>query len=410
MEAEILKYYEVYGYPSTDKLYKIMKADGITVKKSDIKEFLSKQEEKQILSQQKVKKADLGHIVAFGVNEEWQMDTFFLQRYWKENHGYKYILAVVDIFTRKAYCVAMKNKDSVDVINAFAKIIKEAGESPHVISTDNDTAYTGADFQTFCNKHNILHQTNVKDDHNALGIIDRFARTSKMMFSTMFLRNKNKNWVDKLDKIIDIYNNTPHGGILDYTPNEVATNDEAKGVIAYYNASKNKKNNTISDIKVGDKVRVYIKGKFDKGTDPLFSDEVYIVVEVHGKKITLNNGVVKKRSSLLIVPSDTKVSGKNVIKDAKEKRKTEVALIKEGVEEKNVVNEKRKEKVDLKPIEKKTKKDYSDLVGKTFIDEGTTFKITKVYFKGIWKVDYIDKKKNEYTSKLSEVKEWLKNI
>ena len=75
---------------------------------------------------------------------------------------------------------------------------------PHVISTDNDTAYTGADFQLVCKKFNIIHQTNVKDDHHALGIIDRFARTTKMIFSTMFLRNKNNNWVDKLDKNIDI--------------------------------------------------------------------------------------------------------------------------------------------------------------------------------------------------------------
>lgn len=408
MNEKILYYYEAYGFPSTDKLYKIMRADDVSIKKSDIKEFLNRQEEKQILNQQTVKKKDQGHIVAFGVNEEWQMDTFFLQRYWKENHGYKYILAVVDIFSRKGYCVAMKNKDSVDVINAFSKIIKKAGESPHSISTDNDTAYTGSDFQTFCNKHNIIHQTNVKDDHNALGIIDRFARTTKTMFSTMYLRNKTKNWVDNLDKVIDIYNNLPHGGILDYTPNQVVKKDEAKGVIAYYNASKNKKNNTISDIKIGDKVRVYIKGKFDKGTDPLFSDEVYTVAEVKGKKITLNNGDVKKRSSLLIVPSDTKISGKNIIKDAKEKRKSEVTLQKEGVEEKNIIAEKRKEKIIVTPVVKKPKNSYNNLVGESFVDDGTKFKIIKVYFSGIWKVDYIDKKNNMYTSKLSEVKEWMK--
>jgi len=341
MEEKILHYYEAYGYPSTDKLYKIMKADDIIVKKADIKEFLSKQEEKQILNQQTIKKKDQGHIVAFGVNENWQMDTFFLQRYWKENNGYKYILAVVDIFSRKGYCIAMKNKDSVDVIQALTKIIKMAGESPNSISTDNDTAYTGSDFQTFCDKHNILHQTNVKDDHNALGIIDRFARTTKMMFSTMFLRNKSKNWVDNLDKVINIYNNLPHRGILDYKPNDVIKNDDIKSIIAHYNAVKNKKNNIVSDINVGDKVRIYIKGKFDKGTDPLFSDEVYVVTDVNGKKVTLNNGVVKKRSSLLIVPADTKSSEKNIIKVAKKERKSEVKLKKEGIEETNLVRSKR---------------------------------------------------------------------
>lgn len=344
MDEKILYYYEAYGYPSTDKLYKIMKAEGSSVKKSEIKEFLSKQEEKQILNQQTFKKADQGHIVAFGVNDEWQMDTFFLPRYWKENHGYKYILAVVDIFSRKGYCVAMKNKDSVDVIDAFLKIIKKAGDVPNVISTDNDTAYTGEDFQRVCKKFNIIHQTNIKNDHNALGIIDRFARTTKTIFNTMFLRNKNNNWVDKLDKNIDIYNNSPHRGILDFTPNEVIKDNDVKGIIAEYNAMKNMKNNTISDIKVGDKVRIHIKGMFDKGTDPIYSDEVYTVKEVRGKKITLDNGIVKKRSSLLIVPHDTKSSEKNVIKAAKKERKKEVTLKKEGVEEGNIVRSKRERK------------------------------------------------------------------
>ena len=412
MEDKILYYYEAYGYPSTDKLYKIMKADDVNVRKSDIKEFLSKQEEKQILNQQTVKKADQGHIVAFGVNEEWQMDTFFLQRYWKDNHGYKYILAVVDIFSRKAYCVAMKNKDSVDVINALSKIIKMAGAPPHSISTDNDTAYTGTDFQKFCDKHNILHQTNVKDDHNALGIIDRFARTTKLMFSTMYIRNKTKNWVDNLDKNINIYNNTPHRGILDYKPNDVIKDDDVKGIIALYNTSKNKKNNTISDIKIGDKVRIYIKGKFDKGTDPLFSDEVYTVKEISGKKITLNNGTIKKRSSLLIVPGNTISTGKNIIKDAKQKRKTEVILQAEGIDENNIVSERRVEKDIVKPLAKRVSKtsNHENLIGKEFIDEGVKYKILKVYFNGIWKVDYVstNKKKEEFTSTLKEVEEWLK--
>ena len=410
MEDKILEYYEAYGYPNLEKLYKLMKADNVSIKKNDIKAFLSKQEEKQILNQQTVKKKDLGHIVAFGVNEEWQMDTFFLQRYWKENHGYKYILAVVDIFSRKAYCIAMKTKDSNDVIDALTTIVKMAGDKPHVISTDNDTAYTGLDFQAFCKTHDILHQTNVKNDHYALGIIDRFARTTKMMFSTMYLRNKNKNWVDNLDKNINIYNNMPHGGILDYKPNDVIKSDDIKSIIAHYNAIKNKKNNTISDIKIGDKVRIYIKGKFDKGTDPLFSDEVYIVTDVNGKKIKLNNGEVKKRSSLLIVPSNTVSSGKNIIKDAKEKRKTEVALQAEGIDETNIIDNKIKI---VKPkIIKKVKKDYSYLIGQEFYDEGIKFKIVDVFYSGGWKVNYIsmDKKKDEHSSTLTEVEEWLKNI
>jgi transposase InsO family protein len=88
----------------------------------------------------------------------------------------------------------MKHKDSVDVIDAFLQILKMARDVPKILSTDNDTAYTGSDFKKLCKTFEIIHQTNVKDDHHALGIIDRFARTTKSMFTTMFLKQKNNNY------------------------------------------------------------------------------------------------------------------------------------------------------------------------------------------------------------------------
>ena len=55
MEKEILHYYEAYGYPSTDKLYKLMKGDDVSVTRSAKKEFLSKKEEKQLVKQKNFK-------------------------------------------------------------------------------------------------------------------------------------------------------------------------------------------------------------------------------------------------------------------------------------------------------------------------------------------------------------------
>ena len=134
--------------------------------------------------------------------------------------------------------------------------------------------------------------------------------------------------------------------------------------------------------------------------------------EISGKKITLNNGTIKKRSSLLIVPGNTISTGKNIIKDAKQKRKTEVILQAEGIDENNIVSERRVEKDIVKPLAKRVSKtsNHENLIGKEFIDEGVKYKILKVYFNGIWKVDYVstNKKKEEFTSTLKEVEEWLK--
>lgn len=68
---------------------------------------------------------------------------------------------------------------------------------------------------------------------------------------------------DNVDKIIDTYTSIPHAGILYYTPDKLAAQDEAKRVIVYYKACTDKKNNTLSVIKIDDKAKTYIKCKLD---------------------------------------------------------------------------------------------------------------------------------------------------
>ena len=48
---------------------------------------------------------------------------------------------------------------------------------------------------------------------------------------------------------------------------------------------------TVSDLKPGDKVRKLTKNTFTKGTDPIWSDEVYTVVKATGNKIRLDDSI-----------------------------------------------------------------------------------------------------------------------
>ena len=60
------------------------------------------------------------------------------------------------------------------------------------------------------------------------------------------------------------------------------------------NYEKSFYNNVKSDIDVGDKVRIKLSGKFRKGTDARYTDNVYTVTKVRGNTITLNNDEVYK--------------------------------------------------------------------------------------------------------------------
>jgi hypothetical protein len=60
-------------------------------------------------------------------------------------------------------------------------------------------------------EYDIIHNTVIaRDDHKALGIIDRFALTLKTILNKLYIRKKNTNWIDDIYDVIDRYNNTPH--------------------------------------------------------------------------------------------------------------------------------------------------------------------------------------------------------
>ena len=259
----ILNVYEEANYPSLEKLFLLLKKKKIDVSRKEVKEFLDSQLEQQLTKTQHIKTSS-GHITALSVNEVWQIDIFNLQKYSYDNKGYEYILAVVDVFSRRAWAVATKNKEAETITKALQTIINEnEGNPPRVITGDNDSVYTSTTFQNLLDKYKIVLDLNVLNDHKALGIIDNFARRIKTFFTLKFLRTKSKNWINLLSDFIKNYNNSEHK-TLDYlTPNE-AIQPENQMKIEQMNLIKAQVNKTVSDLSQNNKVRIRIGGIFTK--------------------------------------------------------------------------------------------------------------------------------------------------
>ena len=341
MNKIIDKYYENYNFPSANKLYKIMKDDNVSVSKKDVETYISSLEEVQITKEIKAPKTN-GHITAMCPHQIWQIDIFILQKFVKHNRGFRDIFCAIDVFTRKVYCIAMKTKDIDDCTLALESIIKKSGVKPMTIMSDNDSSFKGDKFQALLKKHEIAHDMNIVGDHNALGIVDRFARTIKTVFTKLFIRTKKTNWIDSLDRIVDRYNELPHTGILDIKPNDAE--NQIKPLVELNNEKGNK---IKSDLEEGDKVRINIRTTFDKGTAPRWSDEVFVVQSATGLSITLTNGAVQKREQLLKVSKETVLPRKeqvkpNAIKKASVENKKERILKEEGVEKKNIIKSSRR--------------------------------------------------------------------
>jgi hypothetical protein len=336
-------YYKKFNFPASSTFLKLLKNEGLKYTKDEVDKFIKGKTEQQQTTIKTEKKKDLGKLVAYYPLSLIQMDIYDLAKYYKENQGYKYILCIADVYSRKVWAYKMKNKDNINVFESFKQFTKDSNiekYKPTILMSDNDSTFTNSQFREILDKHDIMFQPNKLNDHHALGLIDSFARTLKKTFTRIFLSNGNSNWIKHLDEVIDNFNKMPNNAIKNITPND-AFKEKNHRTIYDINYEKSLKNNTTSDIDINDKVRILIKKQFQKGTESRYSDEVYTVKKVNGKSITLNNDEVYKRTSLLIVPKSTVSDEKNVIVKINKQIKEERFLKSEGVDVSNILDTKR---------------------------------------------------------------------
>ena len=372
---DLEKYYKKYNFPASSTFVKQLKNEGIKITKKEVDTFLGTRVEQQKTIITNERKKTLGKIVAYRPLSLIQMDIYVMAKYVTGNKGYKYILCMIDVFTRKVWAYKMKKKDNKNVQDSFKQFLSDSKinkYTPTILMSDNDSTFINKSFQEILEKNKIIHQPNIIDDHHALGLIDRFARTIKTIFTRLFVQTKSDNWIDHIDEIVGNYNNNGHTAIDNIKPNDAFLK---KNLQKIYNINYEKSlfNISVSDIDVNDKVRIKLKGKFRKGTDARYTDEVYTVTKVRGNSITLDDDKVYKRSSLLIVPPTTVSNEKNVIVRVQRQNKIERNIQQEGLDLSNIVSNKRRRNIllntldnNVEKVEKISKSELSSLRSNLF--------------------------------------------
>ena len=143
-----------FGGP--DRLYKIVKKEGkYTISHSQIKKWIQKQES---YSRNKGVKRNFqrGRVIVAGIDDQFDADLASLIYYADDNDGYKYLLVVIDIFSRYGWVQPLKDKTAKEIVSAFDKILKE-GHIPKRLRTDAAKDFTSERFQNYVESKNITH-------------------------------------------------------------------------------------------------------------------------------------------------------------------------------------------------------------------------------------------------------------
>ena len=152
-----------------------------------------------------------------GIDHQWQADLVDMQQEGVQNEGFKYILTVIDLFSRYAWAEALRTKSPLHVKPAFEAIFSK-GRKPMKLQTDQGTEFEAKSMQEFFKAHNI-HHFSVKSQFKA-AVVERFNHTLKEKMWRYFTNNATHKWVDVLQKLVTAYNKSHHRGI-DMAPTAV---------------------------------------------------------------------------------------------------------------------------------------------------------------------------------------------
>ena len=202
----------------------------------------------------------------------WDVDLADMQLLSKYNKGIRFLLCVIDIFSKYAWVVPLKDKKGISIVKAFQSILKQSNSSqkPNKVWVDKGSEFYNAYFKKWLRDNDIVMYSTHNEGKSVAA--ERFIKTLKSkIYKYMTSISKNV-YIDKLNDIVDEYKNTYHITIK-MKPTDVKDN-------TYINTSK-EINNKDPKFKVGNHVRISkYKNIFAKGYMPNWSEEVFVIKKV----------------------------------------------------------------------------------------------------------------------------------
>jgi len=209
-------------------------------------------------------------------------DTIHYRQYYKQNKGFRYILVVVDCFSRKNWCCPQRTVTARETAENLDKIISSMEFKPRQFCTDQGTEFDVRNpyiFRVLVEKFGMVLFT-LKGPHKA-SMAERFIRTLKSRLERYFTEHNTFKWYDVLEKFSDNLNNTIHS-TTGFAPNNVNFENRDK----IYNKIYGSPAPPLScRYNTGDIVRIpERKNIFSKGYKVNWTKELYKVARVHSDK------------------------------------------------------------------------------------------------------------------------------
>ena len=200
----------------------------------------------------------------------WGVDLADMQSLSRKNEGIKYLLCAIDLYSKYAFVIPLKDKKGISIVKAFNKIVKQSNRKSNKIWVDQGGEFYNNVFEKWLSDNDIIMYSTYNEGKSV--VAERFFKTLKnKLYKHMTATGKNV-YYDVLDDVVNKYNNTKHSTIK-MKPIDVKNNKRV------YIDEHNEKD---SKFKVGDRVRISrYRNMFAKGYAPNWSSEIFIVDKIN---------------------------------------------------------------------------------------------------------------------------------
>lgn len=252
-----------------ENFHRVLKNKKIKINRPELKNWLSTQ---NVYTRHKpiVKKFQRNKVITRGIDDLWQIDLADLQKISKYNDNNRYLVTCIDVFSKFAWVVPIKNKKSDTVLEAFKFIINSSGRKPNFLQSDQGTEFLNSKFKEYLSEIDVGFYY-VNSELKA-SVIERFNRTIKEKIYKYFTLKNTERYIDILGTLVNTYNNSYHRSIKTL-PSKVNKENEKKiHQILYKKDSRDK----VFNFEVGQTVRITkYKHIFEKGYTPKWTDEIF---------------------------------------------------------------------------------------------------------------------------------------
>lgn len=268
---------------SIDALYHAAKKKNKKITKGEVKRWMGSQRV-YALHRPAIRNFRRNRVYAKSIDSLWELDLIDVQSLKKHNNNYKYLVTCIDVLSKYAWVLPLKDKSAGTLLETFKQILTKSGRQPKKIHTDRGSEFINKKFQSFLKQKGIgfYHTFN----ETKASVVERFNRTLKQRMYRYFTLKGTLKYINILQDLVKSYNNSYHRSI-NRTPAAVNARNEDDVWFTLYGNQPPKRGFAFN---VGDKVRISkVKKTFAKGYLPNWSEEIFKI----SKRIPRNPPVYK---------------------------------------------------------------------------------------------------------------------